>query len=108
MDWITYTTASGSQTVTNTMLYNMTFVEDAFFVESDQSTLNIQDVTIEKNQAITTQWNSIVVRDRATATVSKLSINDNNNLRFGIISFNAAITVSDSTIRQNKGVVSYS
>jgi hypothetical protein len=106
LDWITYTTAGGSQTVTNTVLNKMNFLLDAFYVENDQSVLVVQGLTIEQNQAIGSPWNAIVVRNGAVANISQTLISDNVLLRFGIISFNAATAVTDSIIRQNRGVVS--
>ena len=105
MEWITYTTAAATQTITNTIVNNMKFLEDTFYVEGQRSSLAIEGLNIEENNAIDTQWNGIVARNKAAANISGLELSNNSFLRFGIISFDSIVKISNSIIRQNRGVV---
>jgi hypothetical protein len=110
IDSITYTTAGASQTVRNMQVRTMEFLEDAFFVEDESSTLSINSVLLEQNSptdatGAATRWSAIVARTRATATIEDTTISGNSQLEFGVFAFSSAVTITGSTLSGNIGVV---
>lgn len=107
MDSITYTTAGASQSVVNTVVNNMNFLQDAFYIEGESSSLNIQGLSIEQNTAIDTQWSGITTRKKAKSNITGTTISNNAFLRFGSLVVDSSVFISDTTISRNTGVVSF-
>lgn len=106
IDSITFTTAGAKQTIINTIVTNMNFIQDAFYVEDISSSLIINNINIEQNIAITTPWSAIVARSKSILSIINSTISDNTFIEFGIIGFDSSITITDSRIDRNVGVVS--
>jgi hypothetical protein len=104
---ITFTTAGGSQTVTNSSVTLMTRMSDAFYVEDQGSTLLLEGVIIERNQILGEPWSAIAARTNSIVQISETTIADNTGVEFGVVAFAAMITIQDSFVRQNTGSVSY-
>jgi hypothetical protein len=102
---ITFTTAGGSQTVTNSTVTLMTRIMDAFYVEDEGSTLLLEQVTIIRNQIQTDPWSAVAARSNSIAQISSITIAENTGVEFGIVSFNSTVTIQDCIIRQNTGSV---
>jgi protein-disulfide isomerase-like protein with CxxC motif len=108
VNYITFATAGGSQTVTKSTVTLMTRISDAFYVEGEGSTLLLEQVTIERNQIQADPWSAVAARTNAVAQVSNITIAENTGVEFGVVSFNSMVTVQDTIIRQNIGSVSTS
>lgn len=110
IDSITYTTAGAAQTVVNTQVRSMGFIEDAFFVEDESSTLSISSVLLEQNNPTDasgagSRWSAIVARTRATASIEDSAISGNSQLEFGIFAFSSAVSIARTSLSDNTGVV---
>jgi hypothetical protein len=103
---VTFTTAGGSQTVTNSTVTLMTRISDAFYVEDEGSTLLLEGVTIERNQIQADPWSAVAARTNSVAQITSTTIAENTGVEFGIVSFNSMVTVQDTIIWQNTGTVS--
>ena len=102
---ITFTTAGGSQTITNSTVTQMTRMADAFYVEDTSSTLLLEDVNIVRNQIQADSWSAVAARAGAIAQISNVTIAENAGVEFGVVSFNSMVTIQDTIIRQNTGSV---
>lgn len=102
---VTYTTAGGSQSVLGTSVSQMRRIDNAFYVESIGSTLLLEGTTIEQNRIQTNPWSAVSARTGSIARVAETSIADNASVEFGIVSFDSSITVTDSFISGNVGMV---
>jgi hypothetical protein len=107
MDSITFTTAGASQSVLNTFVTQMNFMEDAFFVEDVGSVLQITGTTLQQNVDFAEPWTGVSARNGATARVSQMSISDNGSVEFGVVSFGSTVLVERSVVSRNTGSVSY-
>ena len=102
---ITFTTAGGSQMVTNSTVTQMTRMADAFYVEGEGSTLSLENVNIVRNQIQADSWNGVSSRAGAIAQILNVIIAENTGIEFGIVSFSSMVTVQDTILRQNTGSV---
>jgi hypothetical protein len=105
LNTITFTTAGGSQTVTSTTVTGMTRMKDTFYVEQEGSTLLLDTVIVNENQAQTTAWHAVSVRTGAIAQITECTISDNTALEYGVVAFDATISIADSFISRNSGTV---
>lgn len=103
---ITFATTGGSQTVMGTTVSVMSRMEDGFYVEMAGSTLLLEDVTVEQNLLQSAPWSAVSARMGAVARVLASTIQNNAAMEFAIVSFDSSVSVSDTTISQNSGVVS--
>jgi hypothetical protein len=102
---VTFTTAGGSQTVMTTTVTGMTRLKDAFYVEQEGSTLLLDTVIVNENQAQTTAWHAVSVRTGAIAQITESTISDNTALEYSIVAFDATLSIQDSFISRNSGTV---
>lgn len=84
----------------------MSRMEDGFYVEMAGSTLLLEDVTVEQNLLQSAPWSAVSARMGAVARVLASTIQNNAAMEFAIVSFDSSVSVSDTTISQNSGVVS--
>jgi hypothetical protein len=84
----------------------MNFMDDAFFVEGDSSTLLLDGLIVEQNTAQSTPWSAVAVRRKAIARITGSSIADNDAVEFGVVVFDSTTIIQDSQISQNTGSVS--
>lgn len=108
LDQVTFTTAQGAQSVQNTVISGMLGLRDVFYVEDTGSSLTVQGSTIRDNDISANSWAGITVLNGATAQVSNSEITGNSGVEFGAAAggVGSSLTVSDSFISENTGVVS--
>lgn len=102
---ITFATAGGSQTISSSTVTQMTRMADAFYVEDEDSTLLLEDVSIVRNQIQAESWSAVAIRAGAIAQISNVTIAENTGLEFGVVSFSSIVSIQDTIIRQNTGSV---
>lgn len=107
MDSITYTTAGGSQTVLSTTVTQMGFMENAFYVEDIGSTLLLEGLVLEQNDEQKIPWTAVAARTESITRISSSSVSDNKAVEFGVVAINSIVTIEDSFISRNIGLVSY-
>lgn len=106
MGSVAFATTGGSQSVISSSVSRMTRVEDVFFVEESGSTLLVEDTSIVENVGQSTAWSGVFARTGSIARVSRTNISRNSNVEFGIVSFDSSVTVFNTLIEDNTGVVS--
>jgi hypothetical protein len=84
----------------------MNFMDDAFFVEGDGSTLLLDGLVVEQNTAQSTPWSAVAVRRKSIARITGSYIAENKALEFGVVVFDSTTIIQDSQISQNTGAVS--
>jgi hypothetical protein len=102
---ITFTTAGGSQMISNSTVTQMTRMADAFYVEGEGSTLSLENVNMVRNQIQADSWSAVAARAGAIAQILNVTIAENTGVEFGIVSFSSMVTVQDTILRQNTGSV---
>lgn len=105
LNTVTFTTAGGSQTVLASTVSSMNRIEDVFFVEDVGSTLLLDGVMVVENQVQTVPWNVVSARTKAIARVTETTISDNMAIEYGVVAFDASVTIMDSFISRNSGTV---
>lgn len=102
---ITFTTAGGSQMISNSTATQMTRMADAFYVEGEGSTLSLENVNIVRNQIQGDSWSAVAARAGAQAQILTVTIAENTGVEFGVVSFSSMVTIQDTIVRQNTGSV---
>lgn len=110
MEKITFTTAQGAQSVRDTTVTEMISLRDAFYVEEAGSSLTVTTSTITGNVIGGNTWRAgVTVLNGAVGTVSETTFSDNSGVEFGVAAGGqgSTLTLSDSIISGNTGVVSW-
>lgn len=105
MSSITYTTAGGSQSVSQVLVTQMMMITDAFYVENSGSTLLLEGVRVEQNRVQNTPWSVVAARSGSIVRVLETIIAENNAVEFGVVAFDSTVVVLDSLINGNVGTV---
>jgi hypothetical protein len=108
LDQVTFTTAQGAQSVSNTIVSGMLGLRDVFYVEDTGSSLSVIGSMIRDNDISSNSWAGFTILNGASATVVGTEITSNSGVEFAAAAGGAgsSLDMSDSIISENTGVVS--
>jgi hypothetical protein len=108
LDQVTFTTAQGAQSVSNTIISGMLGLRDVFYVEDTDSSLNVVGSMIRDNDITSNSWAGFTILNGATARVVGTEITSNSGVEFAAAAggVGSSLDISDSIISENTGVVS--
>lgn len=108
MKRVTSTTNGAAQSVKNTEVTAMQYLEEAFYAEGSGSNLAILETLVRDNKLGNAPWSVVNVGSSAVASVSDTRILNNAGLMYGAIATGTGSSVSliDSVLEGNSGRVS--
>lgn len=106
LDSVTFTTAGGAQSVINSDVRRMNFVEDVFYAEGTGSTLDITDTLIQMNELETGAFTGMSLQAGALGSMTGSVISDNTAIEFGVVASASQVSVTESIFSRNIGAVS--
>jgi hypothetical protein len=106
LDSVTFTTASGVQTVQGTTVSDMQLLDDVFFVEDVGSTLNVVESTIRDNDISGGRFKGVNVMSGGVAVVKDFLFENNAGVEFGAVAAGdgSRISITDSEFNMNTGL----